>query len=278
MGRLGMAKLFEMGKSGVPVEERIFGTEETGVRPPFIQFINCKNVFLQGITIKEGPSWNVNPVFCENLIISDIKVLTPLTTPNGDGINPDSCKNVLIEDCYVEAGDDAITLKSGRDEEAWKIGRPLENVVIRRCTTKAGYGSVVIGSEMSGGVKNVLVENCIFNGTRRGLRFKYVVGRGGTVENIWARNITMGKIRMDAINIDLQYATGGYDKPVNLKDDLVNAPNFRNIYYENITCENARTAIFPKGLPGNYLSSSKASGPAAVEISAAVMIATRSIF
>ena len=246
----GMEQLFIMGKTGVPVEERLFGTVEAGIRPPFVQFIECKNIYLQGITVKDGPSWNVNPAFCENMIIRGIKVLTSLTTPNGDGIIPDSCKNVLIEDCFIEAGDDCISIKSGRDEEAWNFGRPCENIIIRRCTTKSGYGSMVIGSDMSAGVRNVLVEDCNFDNTRRGLRFKSHPERGGMVENIWVRNINMGEIRLDAINIDLEY-NSGYDDTFG--DKLLHPPTFRNIYYENINCENAGTAIFLKGLPGNYL-------------------------
>ena len=242
----GMTQLFQMSKAGVPIEERVFGTEEAGVRPPFIQFLECKNVLLQGVTVKDGPSWNVHPVFCENLIIREIKIMSP-HGPNNDGIDPDACRNVLIEDCYIDAGDDAICLKSGRDEEAWKIGRPLENVVIRRCTTKAGHGGFVIGSEMSAGVKNILVEDCHFDGTNKGLRFKSQVGRGGVVENVWARNITMEKIRNEAIHFDLLY----YSKPV--EGPQINAPTFRNIQMENITCESARIAISMTGLPGNYL-------------------------
>ena len=242
----GMTQLFQMSKAGVPIEERVFGTEEAGVRPPFIQFLECKNVLLQGVTVKDGPSWNVHPVFCENLIIRDIKIMSP-HGPNNDGINPDGCKNVLIEDCFIDAGDDAITLKAGRDEEAWKFARPLENVVIRRCTTKWGHGGFVIGSEMSAGVKNILVEDCHFDGTSRGLRFKSQAGRGGIVENVWARNITMENIRNEAIRFNLLY----YSKPV--EGTLINPPTFRNIHIENITCESARVAIELTGLPGNYL-------------------------
>ena len=246
----GLEELLHMGKTGVPVNERIFGTVEAGIRPPLIQFIECKNIYLQGITVKDGPSWNVNPAFCENLIIRGIKVLTSLTSPNGDGITPDSCKHVLIEDCYVEAGDDCISIKSGRDEEAWNYGRPCEGIVIRRCTTKSGYGGMVIGSDMSAGVRNVLVEDCIFDNVRRGLSFLSYPGRGGTLENIWARNIKMGEIRSDAIHIDLEYDSGYEDV---FEGKLVNLPTFRNIYYENISCENAGTALFLKGISGNYL-------------------------
>lgn len=251
----GMQELFEMGKQRVPIKERIFGTEEDGVRPPFIQFIECKNIFLQGITVKDGPSWNVHPVFCENLIIREIDVDSP-HGPNNDGINPDGCKNVLIEDCFIDAGDDALTMKSGRDEEAWDIGRPLENVVIRRCEVKRGNGGFVIGSEMSAGVNNILVENCHFNGTDRGLRFKSRIGRGGVVENIWICNITMENIRLQAIRFNLGYDAEPIERDMNYQDShtkLNHAPIFRSFNIENVSCENAETAIELNGLPGNYL-------------------------
>lgn len=250
----GMVQLFEMGKSRVPVEERVFGTEEAGVRPPFIQFLECKNVYLQGVTVIDGPSWNVHPVWCENIIIREIKVIAH--GPNNDGINPEGCKNVLIEDCYVDAGDDALTMKSGRDEEAWEIGRPLENVVIRRCTVKQGNGGFVIGTEMSAGVRNILVEDCHFDGTRRGLRFKSRVGRGGKVENIWVRNITMKNIMQEAIVFDLLYDAEPIERDMNYQTrnvELENAPTFRNFHIENVTCESAATALYLVGLPGNWL-------------------------
>jgi polygalacturonase len=209
----GMVQLFEMGKKRVPVEQRVFGTVEAGVRPPFIQFLECKNVYLQGVTVIDGPSWNVHPVWCENIIIREIKVIAH--GPNNDGINPDGCKNVLIENCYVDAGDDALTMKSGRDEEAWEIGRPLENVVIRRCTVKKGNGGFVIGTEMSAGVRNILVEDCHFDGTSRGLRFKSRIGRGGIVENIWIRNITMKNIWNEAIIFNLLYDAEPIEKNMN---------------------------------------------------------------
>ncbi|MCE6991212.1 glycoside hydrolase family 28 protein [Dyadobacter sp. CY323] len=250
----GMTQLFQMGKSGVPIEQRVFGTEKAGVRPPFIQFLECKNILMEDITIVDGPSWNVHPVFSENIIIRKIKIRAH--GPNNDGIDPDGCKNVLIEDCGIDVGDDNICLKSGRDEEAWKIGRPCENIVVRRCSTKAGHGGLVIGSEMSAGVKNVLVEDCHFAGTDRGLRFKSRVGRGGIVENVWARNITMKNIKGEAIVFDLTYDSEPIEKNMNYGSgsaSLANAPVFRNFHIENIQCDGAKRAISLRGLPGKYL-------------------------
>lgn len=246
----GMVQLFEMGKSRVPVEDRVFGTVESGVRPPFVQFLECRDVLLEGVTLIDGPSWNVHPVFCENVTIRGITVRAH--GPNNDGIDPDGCKNVLIEDCLVDVGDDNICLKSGRDEEAWEIGRPLENVIVRRCTTLAGHGGFVIGSEMSGGIRNVIVEDCHFTGTQRGLRFKSRLGRGGVVENIYIRNITMDRIRNEAIVADLQYDGEPIERDMNYaKYKSQHAPVFRHIHMENIDCKYAANSIKLRGLPGD---------------------------
>jgi polygalacturonase len=240
--------------SEIPVEDKVyvteetgmqvFGTEEAGMRPSFIQLIECKNVYLQGITVKDGPAWNIHPAFCENLIIRDIRI--DALGPNNDGIDPDACKNVLIENCTFNTGDNAIAMKSGYNETGWKLGRSLENVVIRHSTVYIG-GGIAIGSEMSGGVKNVLIEDCHFIGSGLGLRFKSQLGRGGIVENVWARNITMENITKIAISFDFLY----FSKPV--AGPQVNAPTFRNFYIENLTCEKTPIGIQLVGLPGNYL-------------------------
>jgi polygalacturonase len=250
----GMIRLFEMGKKGIPVEKRVFGTVEDGVRPPFMQFLECKNILVEDVTLKDGPSWNLHPVFCSNMIIRGVKVIAH--GPNNDGIDPDGCRNVLIENCFVDVGDDNICLKSGRDEEARRIGRPCENIVIRRCIAKAGHGGFVIGSEMSAGVKNVLVEDCRFFGTDRGLRFKSRIGRGGIVENIWVRNIAIESVRNQAIDFNLQYDGEPIERDMKYgekQQDIANAPLFRNIHFENITCQRSKTAINILGLPGDYL-------------------------
>ncbi len=183
----GMSKLFAAPAKGIPVEERVFGTVEDGVRPPFLQTFRCKNVLLEGFTIKESPSWCIHPVYCENVIVRKLHVLT-VGIPNGDGIDPDSCKNVLIEHCDFHNGDDCIVLKAGRDEEAWQINIPCENIVVRHCYMKTGHAGFGIGSEMSAGVRNVFVHDCHFEATKAGVRMKSLRGRGGIVENVWIKN------------------------------------------------------------------------------------------
>lgn len=248
----GMVKLFEMIKKDVPVKERVFGTVEDGVRPPFIHPIECKNVLIEGVTFKDGPSWNVHPVWCENVIIHDIKIVAH--GPNNDGIDPDGCKNVLVENCYLDVGDDNICLKSGRDEDAWAVGIPCENVVVRNCIAKAGHGGITIGSEMSAGVRNVFVTDCDFDGTDRGIRLKTRLGRGGVVENIWIQNITMRNIRMEAIRMNMHYSGEPIENEMNygtLEKLPKDVPTFRNIYIKNVTCESAKKAIELYGLPQN---------------------------
>jgi polygalacturonase len=199
----GMGRLLKAGAAGVPVEQRVFASEADGVRPPFVQFIECRNVLLEGFTLNNGPSWNIHPVYCENLIVRGVSVVTH--GPNNDGIDPDSCRNVLIEECLLDTGDDCICLKAGRDEDAWAVGKPCENVVVRHCRTKRGHGGVVFGSEMSAGIRNVLVHDCEFDGTDIGLRFKSLPGRGGYVENIWCRDIRMDRIRNAAVHMTFRY-------------------------------------------------------------------------
>ena len=159
-------------------------------RPPFIQPVRCKNVTIVGVTIVNSPFWTVNPEFCENVTVDRVTINNPLS-PNTDGINPESCRYVHISTCHISVGDDCITLKSGRDLQGRKLGWANENITITNCTMLAGHGGVVIGSEMSGGVKKVVISNCVFDGTDRGIRIKSTRGRGGVVEDIQVNNIVI---------------------------------------------------------------------------------------
>ena len=245
----GMVELFKMGKARVPVEERVFGTPEDGVRPPFVQFIKCKNILIDGPVFLDGPSWNIHPVQSENLIIRNIKI--EAHGPNNDGIDPDGCKNVLIENCTLDVGDDNIALKSGRDEEAWEIGNTTENVIVRNCLSLRGHGGFVIGSEMSAGVRNVLVENCSFRNTDRGIRIKTRYGRGGFVRNITIRNIAMQDIKKEAIVINMHYDGEPIEKEIEFPESDKAMPLISEINISNIECNSARTAIKLIGLgPG----------------------------
>jgi polygalacturonase len=210
------------------------------LRPPFIQFMNCKNILIEGITIRNSPFWTVNPEFCENVTIKGVTINNPIS-PNTDGINPESCKYVHISDCHISVGDDCITIKSGKDRAGRKMAVPAENYTITNCTMLSGHGGVVIGSEMSGGVRKIAISNCIFDGTDRGIRIKTARGRGGIVEDIRVDNIIMKNIGQQAIVMDMQYAKTK-EEPVSER-----TPRFRNIHLSNITAQ-ANAAGFLNGL------------------------------
>ncbi len=198
------------------------------LRPPFIQPMFCKNVLIDGVTIRNSPFWTVNPEFCENVKVHAVTINNP-HSPNTDGINPESCKNVHISDCHISVGDDCITIKSGKDEPGRKMAVPAENYVITNCTMLSGHGGVVIGSEMSGDVRKITISNCVFDGTDRGIRIKTARGRGGIVEEIRVSNIIMKNIKQQAIVLDMQYAKTNAE-PVSDR-----TPRFRNIHFSNIT-------------------------------------------
>jgi polygalacturonase len=246
----GMSRLMQMCRDQTPVEERVFGREEDGVRPVFIQFIHCKRVLLEGITVKDGPSWNVHPVWCEDLTIRGISVVGH--GPNNDGIDPDGCRRVLIEDCHLDVGDDAICLKSGRDREGWIAARPCEQVLVRNCEVRAGHGVLVIGSEMSGGIRNVYVHDLTGIGTDRGIRIKTRRGRGGIVENIRFENMRFEKLRREAIMLNMRYgdrSLGEQKQSDRPRDNTT--PTLRNISIRNITCRGAGQSVRIIGLPEN---------------------------
>lgn len=210
------------------------------LRPPFIQPMFCKNVLIEGITIINSPFWTVNPQFCENVTIEGVTINNP-PSPNTDGINPESCRYVHISNCHISVGDDCITIKSGKDSAGRKMATPAENYTITNCTMLSGHGGVVIGSEMSGGVKKITISNCVFDGTDRGIRIKTARGRGGVVEEIRVDNVIMKNIRDQAIVLDMQYAKT-QPEPVSSR-----TPQFRNIHFSDITAE-VNQAGFINGL------------------------------
>ena len=227
-------------------------------RPVLLSFVECKNVWLDGVTFQNSPAWNLHPLLCENVLVTNLNVRNPWYSQNGDGIDVDACKNVFIYNSKFDVGDDAICIKSGKDSEGRKRGRATENVVVQDCIVYHGHGGFTIGSEMSGGVRNIKVDNCNFIGTDIGLRFKSTRGRGGIVENIWVSNIYMKDIPTDALSFNMYY--GGFsptdDKPADQKSkeaktEAVNegTPIFRNIYMKNIYCDGAKDAIVIQGLP-----------------------------
>ena len=161
------------------------------LRPPLIQILDCKNLLISDVTIKNPPFWTINPVYCDGVNIRGIRIDNPEDSPNTDGIDPESSRNVHISDSYLSTGDDCIAIKSGRDAQGRKVGRPVENVTITNCTMVRGHGGVSIGSEMAGGARRIAVSNCVFQDTERGIRIKTTRGRGNVVEDVRVTNIVV---------------------------------------------------------------------------------------
>ena len=239
-------------------DEAFYQSIKDFLRPNLLLLTNCKNILLEGVVFQNSPAWCLHPLMCENLTVRNVIVKNPWYAQNGDGIDVESCKNVLIEGSVFDVGDDALCMKSGRDAEGRKRGRPTENVIIRNCTVYAAHGGFVIGSEMSGGAKNIYVNNCTFIGTDIGLRFKTTRGRGGVVENIFIKDIYMKDIPGEAILFDMYYAAkdpiplAGEKRElpkVEFKTVDESTPVFKNFNISNVYCNGAEKAIFIRGLP-----------------------------
>lgn len=226
-------KLKEMAEKGVPVKDRVFG-EGDYLRPSFIQPHRCKNILIEGVTIKDSPMWVIHPVLSENVTVRGVKIISH--GPNNDGCDPESCKDVLIEECLFDTGDDCIAIKSGRDHDGRRVNVPSENLIIRNCIMKDGHGGVVIGSEISGNVRNVFAENCTMSSPNldRALRIKSNSRRGGVAENIYMRNVTVGDLAEAVVHVDMFYMneTGEY------------LPAVRNIHVRNVKSKNSPYAIY----------------------------------
>ena len=210
-------------------------------RPPFIQPVRCRRVRIEGVKIINSPFWTVNPEFCDNVVVTGVTIHN-VPSPNTDGINPESCRNVHISDCHISVGDDCITLKSGRDAQARRLGVPCENITITNCTMLSGHGGVVIGSEMSGSVRKVTISNCVFDGTDRGIRIKSTRGRGGVVEDIRVSNIIMSNIKREAVVLNLKYS----EMPVEPMSERT--PLFRDISISGLTAVGVKTPVKIVGL------------------------------
>ncbi len=222
-------------------------------RPRLISFSDCDNVLIEGLTLVNSPSWTINPVRCSNLTVRGVTIVNPPDSPNTDGINPDSCQHVRISDCYVSAGDDCITLKAGSEEEHPDRRAPCRDITITNCTLAQGHGGIVIGSEMNGGVQNVVISNCVFTGTDRGIRLKSRRGRGGIVEDIRAGNLSMTDV-LCPFTMNLYYGCGAWGDPVvsdkGPQPRNEGTPRIRRIHLSHITARGVKYAAgFFYGLP-----------------------------
>jgi polygalacturonase len=231
------SRLFRMGDKDMPVGERVFG-EGSWLRPNFIQFYRCRNIRIEGITVRNSPMWQIHPVLCSNVTVRG--VTADSHGPNNDGCNPESSRDVLIEDCFFNTGDDCIAVKSGRNRDGRRVGVQSENIIVRRCRMRDGHGGVTIGSEASGGVRNVFAENCVMDSPNleRALRIKSNSVRGGFIENIFMRNVTIGQVADAVLRINLYYEEG---------DAGQFPPRVRNIEMTNVTSKKSKYALYLRG-------------------------------
>lgn len=225
------------------------------LRPKLLRLINCQNVLLKGVTFQNPPSWTLNPEFCTNVLIEHVTVHNAPSAQNSDGLDLESCRRAVVRGCTFDVGDDGICLKSGKNAAGRRIGIPTQDVLIKNCVVYHAHGGFTIGSEMSGGVRDVVVNNCLFMGTDVGLRFKSTRGRGGVVENVHISNVRMKDIAGAAISFNMYY--GGHS-PLAAKASpseshpppvTVGTPQFRNISIDHVICRGAKTAIVLEGLP-----------------------------
>ena len=254
---------YERGEKGANMNVPKAETEEEWqavkrfLRPVMVSLVKCKNVLLQDVIFQNSPAWNLHPLMCENIIIDNVLARNPSYAQNGDALDLESCTNALIVNSKFDAGDDGICLKSGKDADGRRRAVPCANVVVDGCTVFAGHGGFVVGSEMSGGVKNIAVKNCQFLGTDVGLRFKSTRGRGGVVENIFIDGITMTDIKTYALTFNMYYGgksvaevlEGGDQPQVQTMPVTEETPIFRNIDIRNVICHNAGYAMEFNGLP-----------------------------
>ncbi|MBS1794419.1 MAG: glycoside hydrolase family 28 protein [Acidobacteria bacterium] len=233
------ARLYAMMDKGVPVEQRVFGGEKDYLRPQFIQPYKCKNVLIEGVKIVDSPMWEIHPVLCENVIVRKVHISSH--GPNNDGCDPESCKDVLIEDCFFDTGDDCIAIKSGRNDDGRRLGAPTENVIVRGCEMKDGHGGITVGSEISGGVRNVFGENCKMDSPNldHALRVKNNASRGGLLENFFFRNITIGQVAHAVVTIDFNYEEGAKGKYT---------PVMRNYQVDNVRSGKSEYSVDIQGL------------------------------
>lgn len=231
------AQLFDMAEKGVPVSERVFG-EGHYLRPQFLQPYRCKNVLIEDVTLFNSPMWQVHPVLCTNVIVRGLNISS--FGPNTDGCDPESCTDVLIENCFFNTGDDCIAIKAGRNADGRRVNVPSSNIVIRNCHMKDGHGGVTVGSEISGGVNNVFAENCQMDSPHLDIavRIKNNAMRGGLLENIFIRNIDVGEVAMAGVSIDFYYEEGEAGKFT---------PVTRNVDVRGLKTQKAQYALYLRG-------------------------------
>jgi polygalacturonase len=235
-------EIFEKENEALLLKNQYLRGKNNFLRPPMVTTYECKNVLIEGVSFSNPPFWTIMPAFSENITITGITIENPGNSPNTDGIDPSSCRNVHISNCHITVGDDCIVIKSGRDEDGREAGKPTENITITNCTMLEGHGGVVIGSEMSGDVRRITISNCVFEGTDIGIRIKTMRGRGGVVEDVRVSNVTMFNIVNEGILITLRY------QPTQAEPLSERTPAVRNIHLANINIRDAQRPVAIYGL------------------------------
>jgi polygalacturonase len=235
-------KIFEEENKELLLNNEYIPKMKSFLRPPMVLFYNCKDILIEGVSFSNPPFWTLVPVYCENVIISGVTIFNPGNSPNTDGIDPCSCRNVKISNCHISVGDDCIVLKSGRDEDGREAKKPTENVTITNCTMLNGHGGVVLGSEMSGDIRRITISNCVFEGTDRGIRIKTMRGRGGIIEDVNVSNIVMHNIIEEGIVLNMRYQNTD-PEPISER-----TPTIRDIHLSNISISGAKQGITLNGL------------------------------
>jgi hypothetical protein len=234
--------IFKKENAEILAKDAYISSRNNFLRPPMFTAYECKGVLIEGVSFSNPPFWTIMPAFTDNITITGITIENPGDSPNTDGIDPSSCKNVHISNCHISVGDDCIVIKSGRDEDGREANSPTENITITNCTMLRGHGGVVIGSEMSGGVKRVTISNCVFEGTDRGIRIKTMRGRGGVVEDVRVSNVTMYNMVNEGILITLRYQPTK-SEPLSEKTPAVN-----NVQLSGINIRGAERPVAIYGL------------------------------
>lgn len=261
MAASDVAELNRMSETNVPVEQRVFGAGHY-LRPNFIQIYSSRNVLIEGVKIVRSPMWEIHPVLSENVTVRGVDIVTH--GPNNDGCNPDSSKDVLIENCSFDVGDDCIALKSGRNEDGRRIARPVENIIVRGSNMRDGHAGVAIGSEISGGAKNIFIENNRMDSPHldRALRLKSNARRGGIIDGVYFRNSVVGQVSEALLTIDFQYEEGPHG---------AFPPTARNIFIENVRAEKSPRLFYIAGfeaatIDGIYVEDTQILGATATEV------------
>ncbi len=226
-------ELFRMGEDGVPVERRVFGAGHH-LRPSFIEFLRCRRVLVEGVRIVRSPMWEIHPVLSQDVIVRGVDILSHGT--NNDGCDPECCRDVLIDRCVFDTGDDCIAIKSGRNNDGRRVGVASEDILVRGCTMRDGHGGVTIGSEISGGCRNVYVEDCLMDSPILycALRIKSNAARGGVLENIFMRNVQVGRVSDAVLTVDLLYEEGSVGGHL---------PVVRNIWIGHVTSQDSPRVV-----------------------------------